>query len=419
MFDAPPREKPWVSWFYVIIWTLVIFATIPLARGLQDYVSRQWGSAAFTYTVLGAVGAAFATAVVHLRGKPATPGRSYLWLLAVAAVFGGYTLKLGVEIPEEAIHFIQYGLLGILVYRALTHRLRDMGIYLAAAMICGIIGTLDEVVQWLIPGRYWGLNDIWINFLAAALVQIAIAEGLKPKIIGGRPNRANLRFLLRLAIAAGLLFGTSLLNTPARIAWYTARIPGLMFLAEHESVMLEYGYRYHDPDIGIFRSRIAPAALKQTDAERAQEAATILDRFQEGATYPAFLKLYTPVNDPFVHEARVHLYRRDVHFEQASQYEHDPPRYAAHLSVAFRENRIMEKYFPNTLAHSAYVWSADQRALSGKHLLQEEEYDSAVSQTLVTQVTERQVAYLFIILLGGLTGWHGYLGKHPVSRPSS
>ena len=87
-----------------------------------------------------------------------------LWLLSVAAVSLGYTLELGEKSPEEALHFIQYGVLGVLVYRALAHRRHDTSIYIAAALICGILGIIDEVIQWLTPRRYWSLRDIWINF---------------------------------------------------------------------------------------------------------------------------------------------------------------------------------------------------------------------------------------------------------------
>ena len=39
--------------------------------------------------------------------------------------------------PEEAVHFIQYGALGVLLFRAFSHRMRDPMIYLAAALARG------------------------------------------------------------------------------------------------------------------------------------------------------------------------------------------------------------------------------------------------------------------------------------------
>ena len=129
---------------------------------------------------------------ISFRQRP-TRYDGYFWLVLVAAVFFWYTPKLKELSPVEAIHFIQYGLLGGLVYRALTHRMRDISIYFAAAVICRIIGVIDEIIQWLKPGRLWVQMDIWINFFSAACIQDAIALDLRPMFVNHRPNRANLR----------------------------------------------------------------------------------------------------------------------------------------------------------------------------------------------------------------------------------
>ncbi len=198
MLDHPPRETPWLSWLYALIWSLIIFATIPFARAIQKYLSQQWGRDVFTYGVLSAIGITLVVSVICVLRYRSISRSSYFWLATVAAIFIGYTLELGRENPGEAIHFIQYGVLGVLVYRALTHRIHDVSIYCAAAIICGIIGIIDEVIQWLTPDRYWVLRDIWINFFSAGLIQISIAKGLKPRFIAGYPHSAKLRFLLKI-----------------------------------------------------------------------------------------------------------------------------------------------------------------------------------------------------------------------------
>ena len=411
MFQSPPREKSWVSWLYVVIWSLFIFVTIPLARMVQEFVRQQWGRETFTHVVIVSILLGLVASVFYLRKHRSTFRGNTVWLLAVTGIFIGYTIKLGKVNPEESIHFTQYGLLGILAFRALTHRLGDLSIYFAAALICGIVGILDEVVQWITPGRHWGLKDIWLNFFAASLVQVGIAKGLKPPIISGWPSRANLRLVVRIAMVAVVLFGANLLNTPARISWYAEQIPWLAFLKENESMMLEYGYLYNDPGIGVFRSRLSPEELKRSDQERGKEAADILDRFRERDAYQFFLEIYTPVSDPFVHEARVHLFRRDRHFARSEKYKNDPEKYAEYLNTAFRENQIMEKYFPNTLRHSAYVWSSDKLALARTQLLRDEKYDSWVSRRLFTGIKERHLASFLAFLLGCLAILHWYLGR--------
>jgi hypothetical protein len=412
MIQGPPQEKLWVSWLYVIIWSLIIFVTIPLARAIQKFVSQQWSREVFTYVVLAAVVIALVAAVHYVIRHRLTSRGRYFWLLAVAAIFVGYTIELGKKSPEEAIHFVQYGALGILVYRALTHQIQDISIYFAAAIICGIFGIVDEFIQWLTPRRYWGFRDIWINFFAASLVQIAIVKGLKPKYISNRPSRTNLRFLCRLVIAVAVLIGASLMNTPARIAWYAERIPGLGFLRQNESVMAEYGYLYDDPDIGIFRSRLSPDELKKTDLKRATDAVAILNIYRDRSAYQEFLSIYTPVSDPFLHEARVHLFSRDYSFSLAKIYKDKPKQHAKLLTTVFRENQILEKYFPNTLRQSAYVWSLDKLSLAKKHLLRNGVFESWVSRHLITGFSEAQIASFFTLLVLGLTLLYWYLGKH-------
>jgi len=418
MIESPPQEKQRRSWLYMAVWTLIIYVTIPLARAIQKFVSRQWDRDLFTYAVLAITAAGLVAAVRYVRRHQPAARSNYYWLIIIGGIFGGYTIKLGQRSPEEAIHFVQYGVLGILTYRALTHRLQDTSVYLAAAIICGIIGAIDEFIQWLTPRRVWGLNDIWLNFFSSALVQIALARGLQPTFIARRPSRENLRLVCRLAIAALTILAASLLTTPPRIAWIADRIGWLEFLKHHDGVLLEYGYLYEDPQIGVFRSRFAPRELKQIDRKRAVAAAEILDRFRDELTYPTFLKRYTPVSDPFIHEARVHLFRRDRHFSQALKTENDPATYAKHLTIAWRENRIMEAYFPNTLRHSDYVWAEENWRLAHRHLLPGELDDSWVSRDLVTRVSEGMVVCLFIVLILGLMLFDWYMGKRPEGRPS-
>jgi hypothetical protein len=390
----------------VVIWTVAIFLTIPLARTIQRFVARNWGNEIFIYAVLGVIGVGLVAGLTSFSRGRSLLSRDSFWLLSVAIIFSGYTLKLGQENPSEAVHFVQYGILGILLFRALSHRIHDPAIYLAAAMIGGIIGMVDEFIQWLTPGRYWGLKDIWLNLFAVIMVQIAISRGIRPGFLSRKTNRANLCMVCRLAIAAVALLGLCLLNTPPRIAWYSERVPGLAFLKENWNVMLEYGVLYEDQEIGVFRSRLSPAELEASDRDRAEEAGAILERFQDPELYYTFLRAYNQVSDPFLHEARVHLFSRDRNYEISSEFREKPEEYKRRLTVAFRENQILEKYFPRTLHSSTYVWGPEERSLSSQYLDRGKVYNSRVSRHLVTRLNELQVVLIIAGFLLGLAGLH-------------
>lgn len=224
MIEHPARGRRWLSWSWVVIWSLAIFATIPLARVIQTFVSGLWGRQAFTYAAITTILTALTVAAAFTRRHRPT-SRGYIWLVGTAAIFIAYSLELGKQYPEEAVHFIQYGVLGVVVYRALTHSIRDASIYFMAAIICGAVGIGDELIQWLTPKRYWDLRDIWINFFAAALVQVAIACGLRPTFIRLRPSRTNLRRLCLMAVLTAIQFGACLL------------IPSLWVAFSHSSHM--------------------------------------------------------------------------------------------------------------------------------------------------------------------------------------
>jgi hypothetical protein len=304
--------------------------------------------------------------------------------------------------PEEALHFVQYGVLGLLVFRALAIKRPCISTYISAAVVCGIIGIFDEVVQWLVPGRHWGLRDIWFNFFSGALVQVGIAGGLRPASITVRPALNNIRFLCKLMTAATALLGLCMLNTPDRIDWYAERIPGLRYLKQNESVMTEYGYLYQDSDIGTFRSRLSPEELENADRQRFKKAAAILNIYKPEDAYADFLSIYTPVNDPFLHEARVHLFSRDKNLSRAVELDDDSNDYSEWLTTAFRENQILEKYFTNTLSASDYIWLSSSRKLAEKHLDNDKPFESWVSRHLITRFSEFQVLAFFASVIFAL-----------------
>ena len=169
MLNNPPKEKESASWLYVILCSLVIFATIPLARSMQEFVREHWGKEIFSYIVFAVVILAVIASLIYLRRLRVASRSRYIWLAVISTIFIGYKLRLSRN-PEEALHFVEYGVLGLLVYRALTHKVRNKSIYFMAAVIGVMVGMMDEAIQWATPKRYWGLDDIWLNFIAIALI---------------------------------------------------------------------------------------------------------------------------------------------------------------------------------------------------------------------------------------------------------
>ena len=399
MFNAPPREKEWVSWLCAVAWSLIIFITIPFARALQEGISARWGREVFTYGVIGVLIVVAALAMVGLlRARQRTSRSGFAWLGAVAAVTIYSAGHMNIS-PEEAVHFLEYGFLGVLLFRALSHRFRDAGIYLVAVLIGSLIGTTDEIIQWVVPRRFFAFSDIWLNAYAVILSQVALGMGIKPPFIGRRANPPSIRAICSLASALIVVLALCASNTPRVLEWYT-RFPRLAFLNETAGVMTEYGYRYDDPEIGTFFSRMTLKRLREQDEQRCCEAAAILDQPHK---YGEFLSRHTPTSDPFLHEVRVHLFRRDHYRNVAWKYANEPEKYGYHNTVAFRENQILEKYFGETLHRSAFAWTPADAAALGKKIDPSLRYKSEVSADLLTGFTELQMwsaALLALVVLG-------------------
>ena len=100
----------------------------------------------------------------HLVRNHKTSLTNAVWLITSAALVVATAATS--ETPIEGLHFVQYGVLGALAFRALSHRMEDAGIFFGAAVIAGIVGTIDEAIQWLLPNRFWDVRDIALIFQA-------------------------------------------------------------------------------------------------------------------------------------------------------------------------------------------------------------------------------------------------------------
>lgn len=407
MLDKPPSESERLSWTYAGLFALLIFFTIPFARAVQNYVSDSFGRDFFLYVVGSVAVAAAYKAFVTVR-KRQLGIDAYAWLVVVGSAFAIYTYNLRRN-PEEALHFVEYGILSLLIYRALVHRVHDYSIYLTATIVVGSIGVIDEWIQWLTPSRYWGLRDIQINLVAGGLIQLAILGGLRPTIVKAVPDFASLGILFRATAVGLLLFGLTLVITPARITQLATGVPGLSFLMEGRHVMIEYGYLYQDPEIGVFRSRFTEAELAEYDRLRGVEAASTVDEYiSAGRTSPRrseekyrlFLRIYSVPRDAYIHEIGVHLFRRNRYLTRAQTEQDEAPQ---HYNVAFRENQILDKYYPSTLRNSSHLWTEDMLVEIGTAADKETEYESRVSAGLITRLNERQaMTGLSLAILGSI-----------------
>ena len=398
MFERAPREREAVSWGYALFWAALIFVTAPYVRVGVDFVRQYWTQGFFTYAVVALVVLATASALYTTRARWTLS--SCLWLLGLSALIIYLTFGLADANAVEAVHFVQYGTLSLLLFRAFSHRVRDYSIYAAATIAGTFVGMIDETVQWLAPGRVFDVKDIWLNLKAVAVVQIGLAAGIRPKVISGLPGWDSLRRLCYLsAVTIGYL-GLCLQNTSDRISWYADNVPGLGFINPSENVMVEYGHLLGDPATVTFRSRLSLEDLRQSASRHAENGAHNLDHIHEREQLGSYWDAHPRFSHLYLYEGRIHQLRRDQFLKRAERSNEDDKR-AQYLAAAHWENTILKDYFSVLLVGTRFEWSPEMEAQVRDGADLTASFESNVSGHLIVAYSRHQLALLCSALVIG------------------
>jgi VanZ family protein len=389
----------WRRWLWVFLCSVGIFITVPLARSIQQLVYKTVGREFFTYIVLFVVGTGLITILYFFIFKLKVKKVSqYLWLFICTGLYVYFTIQLKAH-PEEAIHFLEYGLLSYFLFKALSHRIKDWTVYITAILFVLFVGTIDELLQWMIPRRFWDFRDIGLNTLAGGIFILALCKGIKPKIICMPLRKVSIKMLVGIITVDLIFLGLCLSNTPNSVNYYTTVLNTLSWL-RNEEPMTEFGYKHKDPEIGIFYSRLTLEELREIDLTSGEIYGKILPQDISSKTvYEKFIEIYNPTTNPFLYELGVHLSRRDSNFDEFKKTD-DLEKKIKISNVAFRENLLIEKYFGNTLKHSGLMWSDDKvKELKKTASLWEGNYISRTGRIITFFTLKTAWVIIFITLI--------------------
>lgn len=330
----------------------MLYYTIPRTPDIRRVIVRDWGRESFTYMVAGfGLVCALVAARFLVRHRSHFPALRIAGVLVVLTAFVAGAFHLAAKSAEEAMHFVQYGVLYGLVLRALLHRMRDGGVFILAWLVCAIAGALDEWIQWAVPGRYWDFRDLVLNGVSALFGLAFFTLGPRPVFLGSAFAAITVRRICRAGLVLVLILAVSYSNTPAATRAMVERFPMFAEASRGWDEMAEYGHLYRDPDCGVFRSRLAPDQLAATDRARAAEAAArlpVTDVINLDVYREFIEKTHTPLSDPFLHELRVHLFRRDKYLVHEFMPVFNQIRAAA--TTALCEHLILSARHPGLLA---------------------------------------------------------------------
>ena len=166
------RSKSFV-WSLIACYVTLIYSTLYIMRPILNFLKvtlkgyLNLGIVVMFFVILSLV-------LAHIiSNRERYSVSQYLWFSFICCLYGIVIYIL--ELPEEQVHFIEYGILSALIYVALTHDINNRSIYFVSSLIVFVFGAIDEVIQWVLPNRIFDIRDLVMNGTAGILVQLLIA----------------------------------------------------------------------------------------------------------------------------------------------------------------------------------------------------------------------------------------------------
>ena len=152
-----------------LMWTvaILILAYAPIGRPIQKFLRDQLTAA------LGPGGMMLFVLALFLGGGFFFIYTSRLWrfpltnILSTAIILlAGIGYSFSLPLPEERIHLVQFGLLGLLSCSSLRGGRTNLRRWIwRPFLFVFLVGVADEVLQWFLPDRVFDIRDILFNTL--------------------------------------------------------------------------------------------------------------------------------------------------------------------------------------------------------------------------------------------------------------
>jgi hypothetical protein len=153
---------------------LIIYFTLGSAPAIwKNFNALLQGKGVFAqYIIYSFTGIIIFIYILFIKKERAI-SRYFLFLLFIGMSFIMIRLE---KNPGEKIHLAEYGLLGILLYNALKIDFDrfSLKLYFYGSLICFLAGAFDEIIQGILPNRYFTWHDIVVNGLSGIIALLMI-----------------------------------------------------------------------------------------------------------------------------------------------------------------------------------------------------------------------------------------------------
>ncbi|MBU1881055.1 VanZ family protein, partial [bacterium] len=346
-----PKSKPTAiifAWALLFVWVGFIFATLGTVPDWRDYLVEKYGEEIFTTITFGAGGVGLLILLVVMIFGYKRRGITPYFMLTVSLGFLTYVLLNWITLPVEQIHFVEYGIVGLLAFNALRHHLKGWGLVSAVIFLTFCFGMVDETVQGILPNRVGEQRDMYWNGLAGIIAMSIEVFSIRPKSISERSGLTEVR--VHLIIIAICLIVQGYFNT----------------------TISQFGHLIHDKELNLsFKSRLLPDELAAYNDNLDHFKSNIAPRIGKMRMTPLLQEVYNLIHE----EASVHCFRRAHHFRLGN------------IRTVYVEDQIIDKYFKRFVEGTELDWprslSEEMRPAAGERL--KILYHSPVANHLITQ----------------------------------
>jgi hypothetical protein len=171
MNDERRRALSFIASWLLAVYLAAIYCTLGIIRPFTNFLRDH-------YALRPTVALLFAqTALVALIAVFRQP-RLRTWRVAgaLALTGAGYAAAIyPMDSPEEKVHFIEYGVVALLVDASSPAEWSGRKRFLLSALFVLAAGWIDEGIQAILPDRYYDLRDVFFDAAAGVMALAALA----------------------------------------------------------------------------------------------------------------------------------------------------------------------------------------------------------------------------------------------------
>jgi hypothetical protein len=128
------------------VWSLIgcyvtfIYSTLYIMRPILNFLKATLGGYLNLSVIIAFLMLLSFILVYIIKNREYYSGSQYLWFAFISCLYG--LILYIVDVPEEQVHFIEYGILSALIYVALSHNIHNISIYFLCAFIVFVFGAV-------------------------------------------------------------------------------------------------------------------------------------------------------------------------------------------------------------------------------------------------------------------------------------